>query len=142
MIPQSRPRATHRHELMQVCDTGLFVLPYIFGGELWPNRIRSFGGALSQTFHWLFIYAINYSVPPLLKATDNWGAFLFFAGWCFFALFYVFFMVPEIAGLGVEEIDHLFKGSWFNAYRRVERFPAVDAAKMEDDDCDYVEELG
>ncbi|KAG7141684.1 quinate permease like protein [Verticillium longisporum] len=30
---------------------GLFILPYVFGGELWPNRIRSFGRALGQTFH-------------------------------------------------------------------------------------------
>ncbi|KAH7127446.1 general substrate transporter [Dactylonectria macrodidyma] len=94
---------------------GLFVLPYIFGGELWPNRIRSFGGAVSQTFHWLFIYAVKYSIPSLLKSTDNWGAFLFFAGWCFLALLYVFFMVPETSGLSVEEIDHLFKGPWFSA---------------------------
>jgi MFS family permease len=27
---------------------GLYTLPYLFGAELWPNRIRSFGGALSQ----------------------------------------------------------------------------------------------
>lgn len=31
---------------------------------------------------------------------------------------YVYFMVPEIAGLSVEEIDHLFTGSWFNAHKR------------------------
>ncbi len=30
---------------------GLFILPYVFGGELFPNRLRSFGGALSQCFH-------------------------------------------------------------------------------------------
>ncbi|KAF4461053.1 quinate transport, partial [Fusarium albosuccineum] len=111
---------------------GLFVLPYIFGGELWPNRIRSFGGAVSQTFHWLFIYAVKYSIPSLLKTTDNWGAFLFFAGWCFLALIYAFFMVPEISGLSVEEIDHLFKGSWFNAYRRVRQHPVIDSVETDD----------
>jgi hypothetical protein len=39
---------------------GLLTLPYVFGGELWPNHLRSFGGALSQTFHWLFIYAMKF----------------------------------------------------------------------------------
>lgn len=96
---------------------GLFILPYVFGGELWPNHLRSFGGAISQTFHWLFIYAIKFSIPSILKSMDNWGAFLFFAGWCFLALLYVFFMVPELSGLSVEEIDTLFKGPWFNAWR-------------------------
>ncbi|KPI37838.1 Hexose transporter HXT15 [Cyphellophora attinorum] len=97
---------------------GLLTLPYVFGGELWPNHIRSFGGALSQTFHWLFIYAMKFSVPSLLKETDDWGAFIFFASWCLISLVYVFFCVPEVAGLSVEEIEEVFKGSWFNAYKR------------------------
>lgn len=59
-----------------------------------------------------------YGVPSLLSNTDNWGAFIFFAGWCFLALIYVYFTVPEVAGLSVEEIDSLFQGSWFNAYKR------------------------
>ncbi|KIV77674.1 hypothetical protein PV11_09458 [Exophiala sideris] len=97
---------------------GLLSLPYVFGAELWPNRIRSFGGALSQCFHWLFIYAMTYGVPSLLSDTNNWGAFIFFACWCFIALVYVYVAVPELAGLSVEDIDILFKGPWFNAYRR------------------------
>lgn len=97
---------------------GLLTLPYVFGGELWPNRIRSFGGALSQTFHWIFIYAIKFSIPSLLKNTDNWGAFIFFAAWCFIAIVYVFLVVPETAGLSVEEIEEVFTGPWFNAYKR------------------------
>ncbi|KIW17036.1 hypothetical protein PV08_04227 [Exophiala spinifera] len=97
---------------------GLFALPYVFGGELWPNRIRSFGGAMSQCFHWLFIYAMTYGTPSLLEHTDNWGAFIFFAAWCGVSLVYVYLAVPELSGLSVEEIDTLFKGSWFNAYKR------------------------
>lgn len=91
---------------------GLLTLPYVFGGELWPNRIRSFGAALSQTFHWLFHYAMTFALPSLLNRTNNWGAFVFFAGWCAGALLYVYLLVPEIAGLSVEEIDRIFKGPW------------------------------
>lgn len=98
-------------------NSGLFILPYVFGSELWPNRIRSFGSAVGQTFHWIFIYAIKFSIPSLLDDTNNWGAFLFFAGWCFLGLIYVFFMVPETAGLSVEEVDRIFEGPWFKAYR-------------------------
>jgi hypothetical protein len=96
---------------------GLYILPYVFGGELWPNRIRSFGSALSQCFHWLFIFAMAYGVPSLLEHTDNWGAFIFFGVSCFISLIYVYLMVPETSGLSVEEMDEIFKGSWFNARR-------------------------
>lgn len=100
---------------------GLLILPYVFGAELWPNRIRSFGSALSQMFHWLFFYGVNAGTPSILSKMDNWGAFIFFAGWCFIALIYVYLMVPEVAGLSMEEMDALFNGPWFNAYRRAKK---------------------
>ncbi|KFX99698.1 hypothetical protein V497_01539 [Pseudogymnoascus sp. VKM F-4516 (FW-969)] len=108
-------------------SVGLLILPYVFGAELWPDRIRSFGGALGATFHWLFIYGFQYGLPSLLAKTDNWGAFLFFACWCFMSLLYVYLMVPEIAGLSVEEIDALFKGPWFNAFRRPKQPDVIDS---------------
>lgn len=58
---------------------------------------------------------------------DNWGAFIFFAGWCFLSLIYVYLMVPEIAGLSVEEIDDLFRGPWFNAYKRSRRQAVINS---------------
>ncbi|KAL3463586.1 general substrate transporter [Aspergillus heterothallicus] len=98
---------------------GLLVLPYVFGAELWPNRIRSFGAAFSQAFHWLFYFAVNKGMPSLLADTDNWGAFLFFAAWCAVALLYVFFTVPETAGAGLEDLDRLFEAPLWRAYRSV-----------------------
>lgn len=38
-------------------------------------------------------------------------------------------MVPEISGLSVEEIDYLFKGSWFNAYKRTGQHPVIDSVE-------------
>ncbi|KAF1965623.1 hypothetical protein BU23DRAFT_627125 [Bimuria novae-zelandiae CBS 107.79] len=89
---------------------GLLVLPYIFGAELWPNNIRSFGSARSQTFHWSFYFSVNKGTPSMLSSMHNWGTFLFFAGWRFVALLYVFVAVPETAGLSMEATDKLFEG--------------------------------
>ncbi|CZR45909.1 uncharacterized protein FPRO_14915 [Fusarium proliferatum ET1] len=92
---------------------GLLVLPYVFGAELWPNSIRSFGSALSQAFHWLFYFGINRATPSILSSMHNWGAFIFFAGWCLVSLIYVFFAVPETAGLPLEHLDALFECPWW-----------------------------
>ena len=108
---------------------GLFVLPYVFGGELWPNRIRSFGAAASQAFHWLFHYAMTAAAPSILKNMDNWGAFVFYAGWCACALIYVYLAVPEIATLSLEEMNEVFKGSWFKAYRTTKSKPHEQAVE-------------
>ncbi|KAJ9620082.1 uncharacterized protein PV06_03947 [Exophiala oligosperma] len=111
---------------------GLLVLPYVFAGEIWPNRIRSFGGALTQCFHWLFYYGVSAGMPSLLSSMDNWGAFIFFGGWCFVSLIYVYLMVPEIAGLSVEEIDDLFRGPWFNAYKRSKQRTVITSVESQE----------
>ncbi|KAL5414784.1 hypothetical protein PMIN04_008861 [Paraphaeosphaeria minitans] len=36
---------------------------YVFGAELSPNNITSFGSALTQTFHWLFYPGVNKGTP-------------------------------------------------------------------------------
>ena len=56
-------------------------------------------------------------MPDLLDATDNWGAFIFFGGWCLIAIIYVYFVVPEVAGLTSLEIEEIFQGPWFKAYK-------------------------
>lgn len=73
-----------------------------------------------------------YGAPSLLAQTHNWGAFLFFAGWCLISAIYVYFMVPEVAGLSVEEIDHLFTGSWFNAHKKSKKLMAAETPDSHD----------
>jgi hypothetical protein len=107
----------------------------VFVGEIWPNRIRSFGAALTQTFHWLFYYGMSFATPQILSSMNNWGAFIFFASWCFIALIYVFLMVPEVAGLSMEEMDDLFKGPWFNAYKRSMNRTILDGSTIESTDA-------
>ncbi|CAI9633440.1 unnamed protein product [Alternaria burnsii] len=120
---------------------GLLVLPYVFSAELWPNNIRSFGSALTQCFHWLFYFGVNKGTPGILSSMNNWGAFLFFAGWCFISLVYVFVAVPETAGLSLEHIDALFEGPFWqmNSKARMNRkmtgvivSPGSDDASVED----------
>ncbi|KAL4991880.1 general substrate transporter [Aspergillus falconensis] len=107
---------------------GLYSLPYLFGAELWPTRIRSFGGALSQCFHWLFYFAITKATPSLLASTDQWGAFVLFAAFCAVAFVYAFFFVPETSGLSLEEIDAIFERPISRLARSVER-PEENADK-------------
>lgn len=103
---------------------GLFILPYVFGGELWRNRIRSFGASFSQCFHWLFRYAVGFVTPSILESMDKWVSFIFFGSWCTAARVCVFFFVPETSGLGVEEIDYLFEDPRYAAYK-LTRNPAT-----------------
>jgi hypothetical protein len=57
----------------------------------------------------------------MLKSMDNWGTFLFFAGWCFVSLVYVFVAVPETAGLSLEHIDALFEGPFWQMHGKARK---------------------
>ncbi|RYP67727.1 hypothetical protein DL769_005691 [Monosporascus sp. CRB-8-3] len=92
-------------------DVGLYTLPYLFGAELWPNRIRSFGGALSQCFHRLFYFAITKATLGILQSMDTRRPFIFFVSWCIIAFLYTLFFVPETSSLILEEIDAIFQRS-------------------------------
>ncbi|CAI7590046.1 unnamed protein product [Penicillium glandicola] len=100
---------------------GLLILPYVFGAEVWPNHIRSFGAAISQCFHWLFFFGISKGTPSLLAKTNNWGAFLFFAAWCFISLLYAYFVIPETSREGIEDFDAIFEQPLWRAYRGTKR---------------------
>ncbi|KAJ4206345.1 hypothetical protein FSOLCH5_002051 [Fusarium solani] len=114
---------------------GLLVLPYVFGAELWPNSIRSFGSALSQAFHWLFYFGLNRATPSILSSMNNWGAFIFFAGWCFVSLIYVFLAVPETAGLPLEHIDALFECPWWQIRSKAKtmRVDSISGRRIDED---------
>ena len=96
---------------------GLYSLPYLFGAELWPNRIRSFGSSLSQGFHWFFYFALTKATPSILQSMGTYGAFFFFAAWCLVAWIYTFIMIPETSGRTLESMDKLFEFKWYEMRR-------------------------
>ncbi|KAJ5294640.1 hypothetical protein N7508_009461 [Penicillium antarcticum] len=116
---------------------GLLILPYVFGAEVWPNHIRLFGAAISQCFHWLFFFGI--SRASLLANTNNWGAFIFFAAWCFVSIVYAYFAIPETAREGLEDFDAIFEQPLWRAYRGTKRnnTTCIEAFEVSSDSGDW-----
>jgi len=79
---------------------------------------------------------MQYSMPSILSSFHQWGAFLFFAAWCAVAILYTYLMIPEVSGLTVEEIEEMFKGPWFNAYRTNNRTTIEGRPNAADEDMD------
>lgn len=92
---------------------GLYSLPYIFGSELYPSRVRALGTSLSGGFHWLFYFAITKATPGLLSGMHVWGCFIFWGAWCAVSWIYGFIMVPETSGRSLESMDSLFDYRWY-----------------------------
>jgi hypothetical protein len=84
----------------------------------------------------LFYFGVNKGTAGMLKSMDNWGTFLFFAGWCSLSLIYVFVAVPETAGLSLEQLDVLFEGPFWqmNGQARKARRTAYALESPESED--------
>ncbi|KAK9464470.1 putative transporter [Lipomyces arxii] len=111
---------------------GLYTLPYLFGSEFYPSRVRSIGTALSEGFHWWFYFAITKATPSLLKAMNNWGTFIFWAAWCAVAWVYSFVMVPETSGRSLESMDQVFDLRWYE----IRKYAYVDENSLPQDKQD------
>lgn len=85
---------------------------------------------MSQGFHWLFYFGITKATPSLLSSMDQWGAFLFFVGWCTIALVYSYISVPETSGRALENMDELFEQPWYKM-RQTARTGAVIKQDLE-----------
>lgn len=88
---------------------------YLLSSELFPLRIRAFYSSIAMTMHFLCQYATNRVLPVMLldNALTPTGTFYFFGVISILGAIWVWFCVPEAAGLSLETIDRLFDLPWY-----------------------------
>jgi sugar porter (SP) family MFS transporter len=82
-------------------------LPWLYIGEIFPNRIREIGIAAGAGSQWLFNFMMSQITP---YAIDNigWRTFLMFAIFNFAIVVYSYFVLRETAGKSLEEMEVVF----------------------------------
>lgn len=86
---------------------GLFLLPFMYAGEIAPLSIRHKVTALGACTNWLFNFLIAEASPTAI-ANIGYKYYIIYACISFvaFVAFYVFY--PETKGRTLEEIDEIF----------------------------------
>lgn len=96
---------------------GLCTIPYLYGTEIFPTRIRSVAYAVSMSLHWSFQFAVVRVTPNMFVSLDTWGAYLFWTIICFTGLVVLGVWMPETKGVDIERMGELFDGPWYLRWR-------------------------
>ncbi|OOQ87708.1 putative MFS quinate transporter [Penicillium brasilianum] len=96
---------------------GLCTIPYLYGAEIFPTRIRNVSYALSMGLHWFFQFAVVRVTPNMFTSLHVWGAYLFWAIICTLGLIILGIWMPETAQVPIERMDELFEGPWYLRWR-------------------------
>lgn len=100
-------------------------VPFVYAAESMPLYIRDFGMGCVTSVNWFFDWLIAFTVPGFFSTFKPWGAFLWYALWCFVLWVLIFLQVtlitskvisnecvsfvPETRMLSLEQLDVVFK---------------------------------
>jgi MFS transporter, SP family, galactose:H+ symporter len=86
-------------------------LPWVMMSELFPLKVRGLGMSLASVTNWGFNFLVVFSFPILLQVLGLGGIFAIYAFVCALGILFTLRLVPETAGLTLEDIEeHLHSG--------------------------------
>ncbi|OQE31554.1 hypothetical protein PENSTE_c001G02731 [Penicillium steckii] len=92
--------------------------PWVYLGEIFPTRLRSYGVGLGSATQWLFNFVITEITPRAINSI-HWKTFIMFGCFCTGMGIFVTFFIKETKGKTLEEMDLVF-GSIDEAQRRAD----------------------
>lgn len=80
---------------------------WVFISEIFPNAVRSQGGALGSFTHWIMAAIISWTFPIIVEGSRSGGyySFIFYALMMVAHLIFVWKFLPETKGRTLEEIQ-------------------------------------
>ena len=80
---------------------------WVFISEIFPNSVRSQGGSLGSTTHWVMAAIISWTFPVIVEGSKDGGyySFVFYSIMMFIQLIFVWRVLPETKGRTLEAIQ-------------------------------------
>lgn len=80
---------------------------WVFISEIFPNAVRSQGGALGSFTHWIMAAIISWTFPIIVEDIPNGGvySFIFYSFMMFLSFLFIWRVMPETKGRSLEEIQ-------------------------------------
>jgi sugar porter (SP) family MFS transporter len=80
---------------------------WVFISEIFPNSVRSQGGSLGSSTHWIMAAIISWTFPVIVEGSKDGGyySFIFYSIMMFIQLIFVWRVLPETKGRTLEDIQ-------------------------------------
>jgi len=82
--------------------------PWVYLGESFPLRVRAKCIALGSASNWIWNFLLSFFAPRIANDIGPLILLIFFA-MVMVAFVYVYFFIPEVKGLELEEVDELYR---------------------------------
>ncbi|SPO29361.1 related to Quinate permease [Ustilago trichophora] len=119
---------------------GVNSVQYLTQTEMFDITVRALGVAVVSLVHFAMQYAATRTLNPMLREWGNFGTFLFYAMVALLGCLFVFFFMPETAGMQLEDIHRLFEKPWYkigmSAHRPVNRQKKTSADALAEESQD------
>ncbi|TDL19419.1 general substrate transporter [Rickenella mellea] len=131
LAPNGTPKSelTHRNKqggdtliafaILHVFSFSMFwgPTPWVYLGESFPLRVRAKSIALGSATNWIWNFLLSFFAPRIAAKIGPLILLIFF-GMLVFGFVYVYFAIPEVKGLSLEEVDELYRSGvkpWHSA---------------------------
>jgi sugar porter (SP) family MFS transporter len=80
---------------------------WVFISEIFPNAVRSQGGALGSFTHWIMAAIISWTFPVIVEGSEKGGfySFVFYSLMMLLAAIFIWRVMPETKGKSLEQIE-------------------------------------
>ncbi len=87
------------------CAISISAIVFVLLSEMYPNHVRGLAMSIAGLALWIGTYLIGQLTPWMLASLTPAGTFLLFAGMCVPYMLIMWKLVPETAGMSLEDIE-------------------------------------
>lgn len=93
------------------CAISISAVVFVLLSEMYPNNVRGLAMSIAGLALWIGTYLIGQLTPWMLASLTPTGTFLLFAVMCVPYMLIIWKLVPETAGMSLEDIERYWKKS-------------------------------
>lgn len=82
-------------------------LAWVVSAEVFPLDMRAKGMSISSAINWIMNFTVALTTPVMFR-NIGYGTYLVFMAFCIIGFIYAAFILPELKGLSLEEVDAIF----------------------------------